>query len=122
MRYFKCFFCGQIIKLREYQDEAECPVCHCYYTRHWHTRMNYEKLSLGQKLQTIKKVYELYGGELNIGRKYIQITRDGKLAYKVEIETGRIVGGHMRPGFITEDLEEEWDEEGIKEVEVEGAE
>jgi len=119
MRHFKCFFCEQIIGVREAQDEAECPACHCYYTRHWHARLNYEKLSLGQKLQAIKKVYELYGGELNIGRKYVQITRDGKLAYKIEIETGNIIGGHKAPGFVTDELCETWDEEGVKEVEVE---
>ena len=117
MRRFKCKLCNQILEIEEYQDEISCPNCRSSYIRHWHVGINYENLSKKQKIMAIKKIWDLHGGEFKLTNKYAYITRNGKLAYKIDINTGIVVAGYRAPASVEDELFEALnDEEEIEEV------
>lgn len=118
MRKIKCKCCGEILDIEEDQDEIACPNCYSFHSRRWHIGLNYKKLLRKHKIIMVKKIWDLYGGELRFGEKYAYINRDNKLAYKIDIDTGIVVGGHQAPdsveNFLFDALNEEEEIEEIK--------
>jgi len=101
----KCTLCGKTIASSPEFDIIECPNCGVCYMRMWKPTFYYKRLTDEQKLRVIKLFQEnVYGGELEIRGEYAYIHRDSELAYKIDIATGGVVGGHQCPSTMDKEI------------------